>query len=368
MERSRFLLGFVVLVTVALLMGLTFYFYLAGTRQSTPAVVVAPIPDIGSKDNSESFELGGLFVIGHWANTPVASTTALIAEHHFGGVIIMSAPENADEIRTWVNEWNSVSEKPLIIAIDQEGGPVSRLKGPDFIKTGQREIETIDEAYQVGLKRGQELSQLGINMNFAPVLDTAKNPESFMFERVFPGGSEAAPLATAMAKGMQEAGVIPVAKHFPGHDDTSDDSHFTLPTVSIKNDELPNFTRTFTDYLKAEPRAMMTAHVLFPEIDSYPATLSRFFLTDYLRNELGFAGVIVTDDMSMDAIDSQWSTPEATLMSLKAGADLILFAAEPDLAVGALERLESALENGEVSEAELAEKNIRVDTLRQPKE
>ncbi len=346
-------------------MGATVYFYFEGLVEPAPTLEAVPVPSLELKKPGD-LDLGGLFMIGHWANTPVASTTALIKEHHFGGVIIMSGPGDPLEIAEWVKEWKAASERPLIIAIDQEGGPVSRLKGTGFITTGQRDIETTKEAYQVGFKRGQELASLGINMNFAPVLDTAKNPDSFMFERVFPDGSEAAALAVAMGKGMEDAGVTPVAKHFPGHDDTTDDSHFTLPTVSISKNELPDFTTNFTDYLKTEPLALMTAHVLFPQIDSYPATLSHFFLTDYLRGELKFAGVIVTDDMSMNAIDSTWSTDQAALISLQAGADLILFAAEPNSALTALKRLEFAVATGELTAADAEAKNTRIDSLRQP--
>ena len=289
---------------------------------NTPELKAAPV--------SPETQLGQLFMIGHWADTPVASTTALIEKYQLGGVIVMSAPENPQAIAGWVTQWNAVSEIPLFIAIDQEGGPVTRLKGSEFIQTGQRDIATAEHAYEIGRARGEELANLGINMNFAPVLDTATNPTSFMHSRTFPENTRAATLAASMIAGMSEQNVIAVAKHFPGHDDTSVDSHNELPVVDISQSELPAFTQPFAEIISQKPpAALMTAHVQFPQIDPLPATLSTFFLTTYLRGELDFTGLIITDDMSMDAIDTHYSTSEASQLALEAGADIILLAAEP---------------------------------------
>ena len=167
-------------------------------------------------------------MIGHWADTPVASTTELIRTYNLGGVIIMSAPDNPQDILSWTTQWNAVSNTPLLIAIDQEGGPVTRLKNADFIQTGQRDIHTIEEAETVGVTRGIELAELGINMNFAPVLDTARNPTSFMYSRTFPEDTDAALLSNALISAMASQNVTAAVKHFPGHDDTNVDSHLSL--------------------------------------------------------------------------------------------------------------------------------------------
>jgi len=275
-------------------------------------------------------QLGQLFMIGHWTDTSVASTTALIEKYQLGGVVIMDAPENPQAIAQWITQWQTVSETPLFIAIDQEGGQVTRLKSSQFIQTGQREITTVQKAYTVGRVRGEELATLGINMNFAPVLDTATNPASFLYSRTFPENTPAATLAASLIAGMSEQDVMAVAKHFPGHDDTSADSHNELPVVNISLSELATFTQPFAELISQNPPdALMTAHVQFPQIDSLPATLSAFFLTTYLREELKFAGLIITDDMSMDAIDEHYSPSEASVLALEAGANIILLAAEP---------------------------------------
>lgn len=325
------------------------------------------VPQHAAQDPDERSEeelIGQLFMIGHWAGTPVASTTALIRDYHIGGVIIMSAPDDPKEIASWVDEWQEASDVPLLIAIDQEGGPVSRLKGVDFIQTSQREVETEVAAYDLGRARGAELRALGVNMNFAPVLDVAKNPDSFMYTRVFKDSERAGAFASSMLEGFRSAGVIGVPKHFPGHDDTSDDSHTTLPVVNITKEELDVFTQSFREVVSIEqPAAIMTAHVLFPDIDSLPATLSHFFLTEYLREELGFEGVIITDGMSMDAIDDTWGAEEASVLALRAGADMVLFAAEPERVVGAIEAVRRAVEEDLLSVHELTLHYERVTEL-----
>jgi beta-N-acetylhexosaminidase len=304
------------------------FMYESPTEEGTS--VNAPSPESPGTTVSPETQLGQLFMIGHWADTPVASTTALIKKYQLGGVIIMSAPENPQAIVDWVTQWNAVSETPLFIAIDQEGGPVTRLKGDQFVQTGQRYITTAEQAFEIGRTRGKELENLGINMNFAPVLDTAANPKSFMHSRTFPENTDAATLAASMITGMSEQNVIAVIKHFPGHDDTSVDSHNELPVVNISRSELPAFTKLFAEVISQKPPvALMTAHVQFPQIDTLPATLSTFFLTTYLREELDFTGLIITDDVSMDAIDAYYSTSEASRLALEAGADIILLAAEP---------------------------------------
>ncbi|MFM2381428.1 MAG: hypothetical protein RLZZ76_195 [Candidatus Parcubacteria bacterium] len=324
--------------------------------------VVAPIEEKTVIPLEE--KIGALFMVGHWAHTPVASTTALLEKYHIGGVIIMSAPEDADEVAQWIAQWQKVASGTLLISIDQEGGPVTRLKGPSFTGTSQRKVTTATEAYALGKERGKELAALGINMNFAPVLDTAKNPESFMYTRVFPDVEKSATFANEMIRGMASQGVVGVAKHFPGHDDTADDSHHTLPTVQKTKEELALFTKPFAELIKSgQPKALMTAHVLFPKIDSSPATLSSFFLTDYLRNTLGFSGVVFTDDMSMDAIDTNYGLGPASVRALNAGADIVLFAAEPEKVIEGIRAVTDAISTDVLSEKRISESYERIMLL-----
>jgi beta-N-acetylhexosaminidase len=175
-------------------------------------------------------------------------------------------------------------------------------------------------------------------MNFAPVLDTATQPTSFLYKRVFPRNEVT--LAGALAAGLTAGGVTPVAKHFPGHPDTPHDSHLILTSVPITPAEKNDFIRPFATYINdAKPAALMTAHVAFPAIDKLPATISPYWLTTVLREELRFSGLIITDDMSMDAIDVMRTSSAASKLALEAGADIILFAAEPENITGTLNDL-----------------------------
>ncbi len=327
------LLAFALLISILVFIGLQFLFTSTSTpldsdtTKASPEISLSPLP------------LGRHFMIGHWADTPVASTTALISRHQLAGVIIMSAPENENDIKNWVDAWQAVVDYPLMIAIDQEGGSVSRLTGNQFDQTSQPDITTAEEAYAIGFDRGQELQELGITMNFAPVLDTATKPEAFLYNRVF--RHDPVGLASALSRGLREAGIIPVAKHFPGHPDTSHDSHITLPTVHINDNERADFIRPFVDYIKhAKPVALMTAHVVFPNLDPLPATISSYWLTHVLRQQIGYTGLLITDDMSMDAIDTTWTSTEASRLALQAGADIVLFAATPEAITQTLTGLE----------------------------
>lgn len=354
---------FTILVVVDIFI-FTGYAYFINSPTNT--LSTTPIPEIEPTIvTKQELEAGQLFMIGHWTNTPVASTTELIKNYGFGGVVIMDAPQNPLEIKAWVKEWNGVSKVPLIIAIDQEGGPVTRLKGENFVQTGQREITNEKQAFDIGSKRGKELAALGINMNFAPVMDTSRIPTSFMYGRTFSNLNTSPTLAAAMIKGMASAGVVAAPKHFPGHDDTTTDSHEELPVLDIDRATLDTFTAPFRILLANDPpQAIMTAHVLFPKIDNVPATLSKFFLTTYLRDTLKYKNVIITDDMIMDSIDLKWSSAEATVMSLRAGADMILFAAEPTKAFEALEAVKAAANKDPALKEKLNLSTVRVNKLR----
>ncbi len=364
------------IIVIAILCGLltaVLSFYLPHINQTrvtplpAPRIEIDTVPPAETEMQEASLEekIGSLFMVGHWAHTPLASTSALIAKEHVGGVIIMSAPTEAQLLKTWTSAWQKLTSSTLLIATDQEGGVVQRIKGVGYTATAQREIVDEDHAYTVGNKRGEELRALGINMNFAPVLDSAYDTESFMYKRVFKEASTSHYFADAMIHGFEDAGVIAIPKHFPGHDDTIDDSHFTLPVVSIEKSALAVFSAPFERLLTVhQPKGLMTAHVLFPKIDTRPATLSKFFLTDYLRNELRFDGVIITDDMTMDAIDTKYSTEEATVLALEAGADLILFAAEPERSRSALQAVAKAVESGRLTKERITESYLRIQKIK----
>jgi beta-N-acetylhexosaminidase len=307
-------------------------------------------------------KVGQLFVIGHWSDTLTSQTTALVAEHHLGGVILMDAVGDPRGIKAQTTEWQNASmQTPLFIAIDQEGGIVSRIKHPSFTQTAQPEITDSDTAYQIASMRAEELSALGINTNFAPVLDSSTNPDAFMYDRTFQPPESIALLADAMMRGYQNNGVLAVPKHYPGHPDTLDDSHFTLPIVNLTSEEYKQHTRAFTDVVQAgNTHILMTAHVLVPSLDSvYPTSLSPNVIRD-LRERIGFQGVILTDDLAMQAISDRWTYEESAVVALMAGADMIMLAAEPESASSTIAAVVAAVKDGTLSESRIDEAYERV--------
>lgn len=307
-------------------------------------------------------KVGQLFLIGHWSETMTSDTTKLIDDYHLGGVIVMDAPNDPRQIKSQVEVWQEVSyPAPLIISIDQEGGFVSRLKDESYVLTAQPNITTVTEAYDIAHRRAQALRTLGINTNFAPVMDESVKPNSFMYDRVFREPSMIASLSDTMIRGYQNNDVIAVLKHYPGHPDTADDSHVTLPILEMTVGEYQEHTDAFKDVLQAgNAHMLMTAHMQVPALDTtYPATLSPTILND-LRTRIGFDGVVITDDLAMQAISNTWSYEESAVLAFKAGADMIMLAAEPDVVGRTIEAVLNAVESGELSEDRIDEAYARV--------
>lgn len=257
----------------------------------------------------------------------------------------------------------SAGGPPLLIAIDQEGGVVARLapeygftQWPTPLVMGAAGAEA---ARQVGAAVGQELAAVGINMNLAPVADletTRDNP--ILARRAF--GSDPHMVGEAVAgyiSGLQSAGVLATAKHFPGHGGTALDSHAELPRIDfslerIESTELEPFRRA----IEAGSAVVMVGHLWYPALDpapNTPASLSQPVITGLLRDQLGYDGIIMTDALDMNAIDLSFSFLDAVERAVAAGADLLALgpAIGPDVAAQAMQRIEEAVASGRISEA-----------------
>lgn len=306
-------------------------------------------------------QVGQLFAVGHWPSMPVASTTEAVRDLLLGSVIIMATPDDAIKIEHWTTSWQAVALSPLLISIDQEGGIVSRLKGAQYIQTAQPQITTTTQAYTVAEARSRDLQELGINTNYAPVLDQSTQADSFMYPRVFRDTSMIASLGDAMVRGYAANNVVAVPKHFPGHPDTSDDSHITLPTLDLTVAEYQAHTQQFAAIIATgNVQMLMTAHVGVPALDlQFPATVSPTIIAD-LRDRLGYEGVIITDDLAMQAISDRWGYAEAAVLALNAGADMIMLAAEPEYANDTVAAVIAAVEQGEISRERIYEAYSRV--------
>jgi beta-N-acetylhexosaminidase len=278
----------------------------------------------------------------------------LIKEKKIGSIILMNSNIKGKDVHALINSLQglatSSSQQNLLITIDQEGGIVSRINNPNLDLTSQTKIKDYNQAYEVSSKRAKELSLLGINVNFSPVLDYINNPSSFLYNRVFRGTKEqVSSLGIAMVKGYQDNGISATVKHFPGHDNNSVDSHRSLPVSSIKENDLLEYIEVFRNVIKeSKPYMVMTSHVLFPKIDAkYPATLSPKIIS-VLRNDLLYNGVIITDDMNMGAITTKFGIKKAAKQAVLAGNDILLYVANEKIINEAYNEIIDSVNNGQI--------------------
>lgn len=298
------------------------------------------------------------------------STKQQIQKYKPGGVILFS--ENIDTIpqtQKLIQDMQDISEIPLFIAVDEEGGRVSRIgKNPKMHSTRLPSSEIIGLAgdptlaYEAGVVLGAELSSLGFNMNFAPVADVNTNPQNPVIgSRSF--GSDpnwVGFMVQQITRGMQDQNVCAVLKHFPGHGDTSLDSHLGQVIINHDIERLRQIELVpFQKGINAGADGVMTAHIKLPNVisDDVPATLSGEILTGLLRDDLNHDKLIITDAMEMKAISNYWSSSDAAVMAFKAGADLILIPSSLD---DAYNGIIDALQKDEITEERLDESLQRI--------
>jgi beta-N-acetylhexosaminidase len=259
----------------------------------------------------------------------------------------------------------------IALAVDQEGGRVARLKGPPFTALPpMRELGSRGDAALVercGRLLAFELRAVGFDWDFAPVLDVDTNPQNPVIgdRSLHRDAAEVARLGVALARGLERGGVSSCGKHFPGHGDTSQDSHLTLPRLPHDLQRLRSVELVpFRAYAQAGLAAVMTAHVMFEAVDpGVPATLSDRAIQNVLRRELGFEGVIVSDDLDMKAIADFFPLEEAVSRGTLAGVDLFLACQGAPSQNRAIEALIHAVEAGRVPRDRIEASNRRLDAL-----
>ena len=299
----------------------------------------------------------------------------LINKYNVGGFIVLGENvRDTEQLQALVNSLKSANSKnklPLFISTDEEGGRVSRM--PDEFKdlpsnrsigkTGSSEF-----ALNIGKLISEELISFGINMDFAPVLDINSNPKNTVIgDRSFgPDANIVARLGTQEMKGMQSKNIISVVKHFPGHGDTSVDSHVGLPVINNDADRLKGFELVpFASAIENNTDGIMIAHILLPKIDSdNPASMSKTIITDMLRDEMDFKGIVITDDMTMGAIVKNYNIGEAAVRSINAGSDIILVCHGFDNQVAVIDALRKAASDGRITQKRIDESLYRIIKLK----
>ena len=263
----------------------------------------------------------------------------LFEDQHAGGIILYghrnfwgsSLDNNVKYVNSIKKANRQNSDIPLFIGFDEEGGSMSQLPQELMRTPSKGELgNTNDSSLATGIGAGtaKKLKLLGINTDFGTVLDinTNKNNPIIGVRSYGSTKEKVTEIGINELKAIQNEGVIPTVKHFPGHGDTEVDSHLGLPSLNhdlnrLKSTELVPFQTAINNGVDM----VMTAHIMLPQIDKeYPATMSKKILTDLLRDEMGYKGVIITDDLEMQAISKNWDLGEAAIKSVEAGADILL--------------------------------------------
>lgn len=308
------------------------------------------------------------------------ATKEFLSEIRPNGIILFSRnienPRQLAELNRDLQRYAlSMDLDPFFISVDQEGGRVRRLREPFCSFPSSWEMAGSDDPIasvrNFAVQTANELRLAGFNLDFVPVLDVVDEninlSSTVIGDRSFGSNPETvARLGSLVITQMRAQGIIPCGKHFPGHGATAVDSHFDLPVDDRPFEVL--FRRDLVPFQKAIQNSvemLMTAHVLFPKIDpKFPATMSRIILEGLLRTQIGFKGLIITDDLDMGAVSKRYSTERCVIESFQAGADILLICNSQDKSVEALISLRDAFNNGIFDEHRLFSSLDRIASLK----
>ena len=316
------------------------------------------------KSGESVLEIGQMLIVGFEGKTITAELKEIFRKYHPGGVLLLSKNiDNETQLKELTEGLQALSLKetglPLLIAADQEGGVISRI-GFAETKTPQSEIDDSDEAYEVGLIRGQEMKGLGINLVLAPVLDTTKEGD-FLYERSFKKpATEAGELAKSLILGQNTAGILTALKHFPGYGDIA----FNPEEKLAEKETVPEISQ-FKIAMAANPDFVMTSNVIYKNIDSsLPFTFSTEGI-EFLKNNLGSDVLIISDDLAQDYLLEKFSLDELFQKSISAGVDLLIFSGWEADVKEALEVFFTSFQSGNFSKEKIEEAVSRIINFKQ---
>ena len=317
---------------------------------------------------SDADKVGQLLMIGIHGKTLNDDAKFMLNEYRVGGIILFDRNmESKDQVKSFIADINKTGKSagltPLFIGIDQEGGAVARMED-QLIKVPPAEElgkEPIEQAVSLAKQSGTELKDLGFNINFAPVADLG-----LTYGRSFSTNpDEVVRYASAVGKAYDEAGLWYSYKHFPGIGKTDVDLHADTSVVPVSKETLLNEdTKVFVDLIKqSKPNtyAIMVSHAMYPQIDpDHPSSLSKAIITDWLRKDMGYNGVVVTDDMDMGALAKHYTFGDMAVQSILAGSDILLVCHEYEHMQEAYNGLMKAVKDGRISKERLDESVKRI--------
>ena len=283
------------------------------------------------------------------------TTKSALEQSPVGGIVYFAQNmESKDQVKEMIDNSQSYSKVGLFISTDEEGGMVNRLMntvGTTYIDSMYNyKDEGIQKAHDNAYTIASDMAALGFNMDFAPVADVWSNPDNTVIgERAYSDDySQAAELVGSAVKGFEDGDIMCTLKHFPGHGDTAEDSHYSSAYVKRTKDEImADEMQPFTAGIDAGAEFVMVGHLIVPDIDELPATLSYKITTEMLRNEMHFEGIAITDSLAMGSIADNYGVGESAVMSIKAGIDMLLDPTDIDTAIDAVVQ---AVESGDITE------------------
>lgn len=333
------------------------------TSKQIEEPVIAPVALQVSKMSLDE-KIGQMLIVGFENKYADEHIIKMITQYHIGGVNLLGRNvKDGVQTKQLIADLQKITDVPLFIATDQEGGRSSRFQFLSEL-TPQIKIKEIYQAEQVALNRAKELRELGVNMNFSPVVDYVSDSKSYLYSRTFGADPETTGnLGAAMVRGYVKGGIVPVVKHFPGYGNIFPDPHRNQATSNITEKELELYLTPFQKIIEDEPTVpIMTAHILIPRMDNKIATFSTRFLSEILRKQMGFDGVIITDELEM--VSAGRSVEKLAVEAVEAGADIVISTYTPEKQINIFNKLKEAVLNGEILEKRIDESVIRILTLK----
>ena len=315
-------------------------------------------------------KIGQLFIFGFNGTTLNPDIQNMIENRYIGGVLLLNKNiQDTKQLKRLNSDLQSVSQLPLFIAVDQEGGSVARIQEDSKTNISQRFLQDEEQIYDVSVHRAKMLKELGINMNLAPVAEYITNNSSFMYDRTFSGSKqEVAQKVYSAVKGYSDSKMINTIKHFPGHNDQSPNTHYDIAQININNDQWDEFIYTFKYSIdKGIVDVIMVGHIKFPMIDDKPATVSKIIINEKLKKEMGYSGVVITDDMQMSSIWKYAQYCNTAKEALLAGNDILLYSQytpRATLLTDVYNCILNAITSGEIAEDVIDQKVLRILKLK----